>query len=325
MRWALVLLITFHVWLPLTAAANVASMEVESYSVYFAPGFGSAGNTIYFTTYDNSGAYPLVTPSGTVSGEFRPFSTLGGTQYVADYLLTDSIGVYEYGAVLVDLDASDGDGNGMLDPLERANAGTMTLSGIAYPDVNAFGLYDSSSVLGSVSRSPEQILGSYFGSASNIYGSINYSGQFEIANWRGFVEYQLDGSTQVLFGGVRDNPDGSTTDLVGFAELTVLNTNQIQLGSILIYDARYGQFFTVYQTVLSRTGNRFIGTLSVSDGDLSTGWPDFLDWRIEVIDPSDVNNDGLPDILLVPEPSLLALLIFGVPGVAGLAVIRRRT
>ena len=42
-----------------------------------------------------------------------------------------------------------------------------------------------------------------------------------------------------------------------------------------------------------------------------------------VVNTRNITKGGLPDILLVPEPSLLVLLMFGVPGLAGLAMIRR--
>ena len=48
------------------------------------------------------------------------------------------------------------------------------------------------------------------------------------------------------------------------------------------------------------------GRLSVVDGEPLTSWADYRDFELEIDDPNDIDMDGLPDIVSLPEPAAAA-------------------
>jgi hypothetical protein len=42
--------------------------------------------------------------------------------------------------------------------------------------------------------------------------------------------------------------------------------------------------------------------MQLVDGDLMTTWPDYTEWLLEIVDPSDADGDGVPDLSDAPPP-----------------------
>ena len=87
------------------AQALEATVEANGFSFSFGPAATNDGLTIFFTTFDGSSGVPLQDCVGnfcTISQELEP-SSLGSTNYRADYIVQDSGGVFEEFSINYDL------------------------------------------------------------------------------------------------------------------------------------------------------------------------------------------------------------------------------
>lgn len=300
-----------------TARANSADVRVDGSSFVFLDGllvFGATDN-LYFTTFDGSTGFPLGCCDEDLSGEFSPI-TPGATSYRSDYLVGDPE-VFEYGTVSVTVAASDGDGDGMLDPLERVRAGNFTMSGTTTchwsSDPPCFG----TAIEVSVTRSAGSSTGSYQGTLSAGGSMGSFSGPFELdAGFEGTVAYTpgggtLDWSLADDLGRTLSGQSGIVRN--GTASITVPAFDLVRLPG--------SETIRTRQSVLQRNGSVFRGWVELVDGEPSTPFADYLDVRVEVDDPNDADLDGIPDILETPEPTAAA---GGIAAVTALACLRRR-
>jgi len=75
---------------------------------------------------------------------------------------------------------------------------------------------------------------------------------------------------------------------------------------------------------LYRDGNRFRGIVEVFDGETSTTWSDYTAFLVEITDNNDIDGDGLPDLIALPEPTGATSLVTGLVGLIALSRARRR-
>lgn len=298
-------LLLLAIALPDPAAALTASVEANGYSFSLAPAATNAGFTLFFTTYDGSTGVPLQDCAGaycTVSQEASPTS-VGSKIYRTDYFAVDSIGVFEYGAASVTVSANDSDSDGILDPLERTQSGNFSFSGSTTPHYNAFDVYVQSTISGSIQRSANSLVGTYSGSFSNVTQSASFAGAYSLSGASGYVEYELGGDllewtlTQRSFS-------GTIRTFTGISQYERNGTIGISAPSFSLFDSASGLYLFVNAASLTRVGSSstFRGTVTLADGGVDTSWADYTTYRVEVTDPNDTDDDGVPDILSVPEP-----------------------
>jgi hypothetical protein len=297
------------IW-PSVSIALVAAVGGDGYSFGFAPASTSNGETVYFTTHDGLSGMPLLEcdTSCIASEELYP-NALGSTQYLADYLVADSVGVYEFGTAIMDVVSSDTDGDGMLDVLELPRTGGFSFSGLTYPDFNAFGIYYNSTVVGSTTRPAGIRQGTYSGSLSNPSQTAFFGGVYALSGAYGTVEYFLDGSNVLNWSLAQRAIDGAIRTFTGTSTVSFIGTTTLVLPSFSALDSRSGLFLQTLPTTLTRSGNTFRGILRLVDGEPNTSWSDYVNYNVEIVDTNDTNDDGLPDILAVPEPALATQLI----------------
>jgi hypothetical protein len=308
-----------------SAAVQTAPVEATGYSLVMDMGITGNGEAFFFTTHDNSTDYPLTDCDAVtcwVSQEFFP-PTLGSTTYIADYLIQDSIGVYEWGEVWLSGAVSDSDGDGAFDQLERLRNGNFTFAGTTYPHWNAFSLYYNSSVSGSVQRSSGDYAGSYSGVFSNPAQTQPFGGRFGISGAHGRVDYE-PGADTIDWYFQRLSIDGSPEFYTGTSLINRLSNNEILIPSFWLNDSTTGGSILTYPVTLYRDGWVFRGHLTIDDGELTTWWRDYVDFEVEITDGNDFNSDGLPDLVFVPEPGSGLMLVSGVIGVMGLGHLRIR-
>ena len=101
--------------------------------------------------------------------------------------------------------------------------------------------------------------------------------------------------------------DGVTRQYTGVSGINRLGTDAIEIPGFAISDSFSGLSILTQATTLTREGNVFSGPLRVFDGEPVTSWDDYQDFRLRIVDPNDTDGNGIPDIVQLPEPSLLVL------------------
>jgi hypothetical protein len=307
---------------PSISGALVAQVGADAYSFGFESASTSSGDTLYFTTHDGLSGPPLLECGAVcVSSDEASPNSPGSTEYYTDYLVADSIGVYEYGTAILNIASSDSDLDGMLDALELSSDGGFSLGGLTYPDWNAFGIYFNSTVTGSTLRAPDLREGTYSGALSNPIQTASFGGTYALSGAYGTVEYSLTGSPTLDWTLTRRAIDGTLRTFTGTSPVSFIGTDTLVLPSFDVFDDQSSAFLETVAGTLARSGDTFRGTLELIDGELSTSWRDYAFFNLEIIDRNDLNADGLPDILDVPEPDFVAQIALYV---LALAVAARR-
>ena len=310
---------------PATVSALTASVAVDGHSFALGPAATIASGTgtsflTFFTTYDGLNQTPLQDCAGgvcTFSAELSPLLP-GLNQYRSDYLLVDN-DVFEDGELHVALTASDADGDGVLDVLERTNPGDFLVAGTLVPQLNTFGnplLVNDISV--SVIRAAGAERGVYSGNFSSSQRAASISGEFFLIGAAGTVTYELDGST-LAWNLQRLNQEGQAQSVLGISSLIHVDQDTIIIPPFsLIVSGEPGPLDTRL-AILHRSGSEFVGQLKFEDGNPRTSWSDFTDVRVKIVDNNDTNHDGLPDLILVPDTDaetqhLIVLLCLAILG-----------
>jgi hypothetical protein len=309
-----------------SATANTAAFSADGYAVSLQPAGTSLGETVFFTSYDGTTEVPIFDDLGTsllFSSEVRPL-VLGSNILYTDYLIsfsTDAFNdTYEFGSVAFLLNASDADGDGLLDVLELSKPGTFSFSGTTQPDANAFDIFYNTPFNGTVVRQAGSRRGTYSGSYVNPSAAASFSGVFSLSGAAGTVTY-TPGSPILTWNLSLTEITGEIYQLTGTSTYTANGTDQILIPSFTLAISPIGLSTTTLPAVLNRSGNTFRGTVEVVDGGPFTSWPDYTTYRANLTDSNDANNDGIPDITSAPEPSAGFLQLTALVVVAAL---RRR-
>jgi hypothetical protein len=285
---------------PATANALTATVEADGYSAWLNPAGTSNGDTLFFTTFDGLPGVPLLDCDAVQcipSDEIAP-TFLGSRTFVTDYLVSDALGVYEYGTATLNVSAVDNDGDGQLDAFERLRPGNFSLSGTTVPDWNAFNLYVNSTVSASVSRTAGSRIGTYSGTFVNPFQSASFASGFGLSGANGSVSYDLAGTT--LFWTLQQRSfDGQVRNFTGVSSIIRLGVNAVQIPSFSLFDSASGLSILTKNAILNRFGNHFRGVVEAFDGELGTTWPDYRYFLVDVTDNNDTDANGLPDLLAV--------------------------
>ncbi len=89
---------------------------------------------------------------------------------------------------------------------------------------------------------------------------------------------------------------GTVRTFTGATVFTVDSENQLTFPQFHVTDTSDGSVYTIGGTILTRSGNKYSGSIAFTDGDLSTTWNDYTSWQVEIADASDIDGDGVPDL-----------------------------
>ena len=297
-----------------TARAQTATLKAYGYSISLAPGISTSANTVFFTTWDNKTDVPLINEgTNVVSSELKPIE-IGSNIYVTDYIITNSIGAWEYGELRLEFNGADSDNNGIFDFLQSDQTGNATFTGTTTAHWNAFGVIVKSTITGSVARSSGSSQGVYSALAQNPTGSFTFNGIASVGMVSGTLNYNRD-------NGLKQTASLSITDYVGqqiavtgSGSATANGTDSLILNAFTL--AGGGQSFEVFTSFLERKGKSYAGLFRIDDGEVETSWADFQFWRVIVSDSNDTDGDGIPNFTdpFVParlDPFELSIQIVG--------------
>jgi hypothetical protein len=106
--------------------------------------------------------------------------------------------------------------------------------------------------------------------------------------------------------------DGTYRTFIGSSSINRLGIDAIEVPGFALYDSASGEWLYTQTTTLDRYGFVFRGVVELVDGGPFTSWPDYIYALVEVTDSNDTDNDGLPDLISLPEPEGLLMLASGV-------------
>lgn len=272
-------------------AQEGSAFKAYCHSVALRPAHTSLGTTIVFSTPKGTD-YPFFDVIGNqlvVGNELRP---LPGSlpSYEAGFGHMRAGQFIEYGVALMEVPATDSDGNGVPDfaqvdsPMSGTFPGTINVYGSAP--------YTAKLVV-TVSRSAGSTTGTYNAFAVVAGQPVFYDGESVVSSASGAVTYN-PAKSLIAFGGVLSGELGTSLAITAVGSYAIQSGNVV-LSSMPIKTPK--GTLTALATILTRVPGtlRFRGSLSLVDGNLSTSWPDYTRWTLEVAD-ADVNQNGVPDI-----------------------------
>ncbi len=273
-------------------SAQIAStFNAYCHSVALRPAKTSWGTTIVFSTPKGT-AYPYfdVVANDIIGGnELRPLPNVA-QGYEAGYGVRQSGQFVEYGVAVMEIPATDSDGNGVPDfaQVDRSMGGTFSGT------INAYGPSPyTAKLVFTISRAAGATTGTYNAFAVVGGQTIFYDGESVVSSASGTVTYNPS-KALIALGGVLSGELGSSLAISAVGNYYIKSGNVV-LGSMPIKTPAGN--LTALATTLSRVPGtlRFRGSLSLVDGNLSTSWPDYTRWTLEIGD-ADVNQNGVPDI-----------------------------
>lgn len=278
----------------LTAAKAANSARVSAYglSVNLGPA-RSGGLTACFTTYDGTANLPLFDQVGNlirVSGELSPS---GNGRYQTDFGLQDYWDWISYGTATVQFAATDGDANGVPDFLQPELHSNVTFSGNVTEQMPFVAI---STINGRLSRQAGSLQGSYTAAITGESGGRTYTGATFLLNVSGKVDYTRGAQNQGIFQVRVTDSSGASHSYSTTTPFTVRSVNQIQIPATTFISSTGGGDIVSKLCTLNRSGQRYIGSLSLADGNLYTSWSDYTQWVLQIEDSNDRDADGIPDL-----------------------------
>ena len=280
-------------------AASTATLIGNCQSVVLNPTPGTYnGNpgVLYFSTLDGRTDIPplrqLVGASYLYGGELRKRSA---GLYESDYsTINNSGGGYSYyGSLLLNLASLDSDGVGIPDFAQREKLGTTSITGTYtrdWPNVVTI------AITGNLTRSAGSTLGTYSIVDQATGGSVaNIGGTMEVQTYTGNFTYTRGAQNTATLTMSRTTA-GATFNLTGNTPFTVTSVNQISLPQFQMTNSVDGALYTILATTFARTGNKYVGSLRFTDGDMRTSWADHTDWVFVITDINDTDANGIPDL-----------------------------
>ena len=275
---------------PESTSTNTA--EIKAYGIHAAllPATASHGGTIYFTSYDGVSTYPL-NDQNAVSSEFKPASD-GSSVFRADYMVgTESLGVYEYGTISLNMPTADTDSNQVFDWLQKDMAVDATFSGHSEVHWLASGaISDNANITGRIIRSAGASSGTYSTTYSISGVTFTAQGTWWVGYWSGNVSYE-GGNYSVSI--TTTDSTGATRNLTGSASYSNPSESQLQFSDITLKEG--SDELIIRESTLNRSLNIYSARFKAVDGDPKTSWSDFVDWHVVLTDRNDADSDGVPD------------------------------
>ena len=277
------------------AQQKTAQVTVHGKAVQLLPSspvfvIGVGNVTSYFSTYNGSSGALLIDSSsgGVVSGELRPRSNSPGT-YEGGYAQSTPVALVDYGSYAVSIPQTDADQNGIPDVLQFDRNGSFSATGSGF---SAF--VGTFSISINFIRLAGSASGTYSATTVNNLGQTNtVSGQYALGSFQGTLAYTR-GSTNSMTLAVSSFIPGGTS-LTGTTAFTLSGTDSLSYSAFTATGSN-GSSYRVNAGSLTRSGDKYRGTLTLVDGLPQTYWADFTDYVIEATDPNDSNGNGIPDL-----------------------------
>ena len=239
--------------LPGLSSANTAQFKARCYSFPMNQASTGAGVTLYFTTYDGLSGEPLYDEENGLwyLNSEMSLTTLGGSLYVVDYLVANTLGIYAYGIASFSFPSLDSNDNGFPDILEVENSAFVNLTGSSELHYNYYGSLINSTFSGTLSRSLNNRTGSYSGTFSNLYVTTSFNGTWEVLLAGSSINYTQDTinfTVSLTTSGGTENFSGTTTYAPNGSDQIVLNAFD------LINTSGSPETTRVYSSTLNRFG-----------------------------------------------------------------------
>lgn len=281
-------------------AQNSATVHLYSRSLVFNPTTavnrtGGASYTLNFTTYDPQFNLPQFIPATgsngvvVVSSEVKQRATPG--IYETSYSFWQGSSMTQDGLLVLQLPATDRDHNRVRDIIEPSQVFYAGSTGKAY---NVFPSTNTLKFEARLSREADQTAGVYSGLIYTTNANYVFNGTLNVLGMDGSTTYYRGSTNYMDLDLVRTGKGGALTHLTGTASYKATATYIMFNRSVLSDDQGRNYFLT--NGTLTRIGNRYVGSVHFSDGDLDTPWPDFNHWVMELVDENDASGNGIPDI-----------------------------
>ncbi len=294
------------------ASTNTATNKAYCYSFQLeAIQFPILETTIHFTTYGARDNYHHIVPmnnlyqavsaiTAIVNDEVKP-DKMGSQTYRADYLSQDDAGLDDHGTLNLSIPNVDGDLNGVPDFLQQEKSVSITVSGTLDSKWSSGGpeWVGSHPVTFTFTRSAGNHAGTYSGSLSGDDGqSYPFNGSWYVINKSGTVAYDGAGSQTTTTTSAYS--DGTSASFSGTGSYTVESEDEMTFAGHTITSVSKTLKFNSLR--LTRQGRQYSGASTFKDGNPSTNWVDFENWKVFITDTNDYDSDGIPD-LTDPEPT----------------------
>src|SRR5437867_8625401 len=233
-----------------------------------------------------------------VSNEVRPRAGSPGV-YETDYGFFQTFGFIQFGSLQLTLPTTDADGDGVPDVVQVKRSGAATISGDGQQDspvMIGFGL------AGQMFRNADTNRGSFTLAWSNFGLPTTLSSTLWVLHFDGQARYTRTRSNVMRFEFTLRGPTGVSMVVTGSTVYTARNADEVLLPQFKLRSG--SRQYTVQPTTLVRAGNRYAGEFKFLDGLPETSWRDYADWPVEILDTTDANTNGVPDLsdpLVVPD------------------------
>ena len=268
-------------------AATPAQIQLHCLSVKFQPATSSAvglNYTLELTT-DASG-------SAGSNGELAPLPSGGASSHASFFRLSgDALIEPVSGSFFLDVPKlSDVNTNGVPDFFEVDLAVESAATG---------GTFDSADQSGKITAMWIRAAKSSEGMCRVTLDAykITFTNRFEIQEFAGTLAYRnTTGETSVITAATLNRKSQTATALSGAMIFAKQGAGRLALQAGELRSP--GALALAYQAVdeLERTGSRFNAAFAFKDGDPTTSLEDYVSWVLKIVDPSDSNGDGVPDL-----------------------------
>jgi hypothetical protein len=277
-------------------ASNVAQFTGNSHALFLDVSIQDWGDgftrQFFLTTYDgNTNAKPFHIRNGnwiTVSGEMKEVDG----RYKTDYLLwvseIDTADFVDWGVLDLAVANDDTNSNNVHDLAEKSQAANVSATGF-WRSVTG----DQGNATGTFQRSAGNNSGTYHLALTNTAaGTVNITAPFYANSLEGTLTYNVSNKTATL-SFVSTAKESS--NYAGQSTYAVINDAEFELAATTLFKS--GGSVAMPDITFVRTGGTFYtATVVLADGEPITPWIDYQNWTLNITDPNDADNDGIPDI-----------------------------
>ena len=271
----------------ISAAAALAQIQLNCLSVRFQSARTSSSELNYTLelTTDLSGATAA-------NGELAPLPSGGTTSHASFFRLTGGALVEPAnGSFFLDVpNLTDANANGVPDFFEVD---------LAVQSVTASGTFESSDQNGKITATWQRDANSKDGVCQVTLDAykVTFTNKFEIQEFAGTLSYRnTAGETNVTASVSLTKKAQPSATFSGTMIFTKLGSGRVSLQTGGLRNQ--ASLSLAYDGIdeLERTGNRFAAPLNFNDGDLGTKVEDYVSWMVKIVDPTDANGNGIPDL-----------------------------
>lgn len=269
---------------------------------------GVSKESMRFATYDGTNGFPLHTGNSqrfTYNGEVRPRSGQTGA-YETDYLLLIDGFAHEWGTLTFTLPTADSDTNGVPDFLQSDRAVNTALTGsgtIHAKDVFIPGNTNTTITIsnGLFTRGENDLKGDFsFSMNTSGRAAITTEGKWILWQLSGSAFYERETKNKLSLGLMLTNGNGASLSYTGSTTYVVSNSSQLSLPAMTLKRSDGNNIILAAMT-LTRSGRRYSGVATLSDGSLGTPWADFNTFNLNITDDHDADTNGIPDLTDISE------------------------